>query len=68
MSKKTAVKKPQSAKAKAASMKNLAKHENAQNLRARLSDNGVVRMEGFVLGSSTVLLACFIGLFISKNL
>ena len=54
-------KKPQSAKARAASIKNLAKHEDAQNFMARLSDNNKVFTEGFVIGSVLMfLLACII--------
>ena len=55
-------KKPQSAKARAASIKNLAKHEDAQNLRAKLSDNKEMIGIGFVIGAVTVLIAAFIAL------
>ena len=52
----------QSAKAKAASQKNIDQWEKKQALMNRLSDNKEMITIGFVLGFVTCLLAAFIAL------
>jgi len=62
------MKKVQSAKARAASMKNLEDMEAKQAMKNRLSDNKEMILVGFVIGAVVMLLGGLIGYYISINL
>lgn len=59
-------KKPQTAKARAASKKNILDWENKQAMANRVSDNKSVALTFFVLGFVVCLLAAFLSLGIWK--
>jgi len=62
------MKKTQSAKARAASMKNLEDMEAKQAMKNRLSDNKEMLLVGFVIGSVVMLLGGLLGYYLSINL
>jgi len=62
------MKKTQSAKARAASIKNLEDMEAKQAMKNRLSDNKEMLLVGFVIGSVVMLLGGLLGYYLSINL
>ena len=56
----------QSAKAKAASQKNIDQWEKKQEIMHKLSDNKEMIGMGFVIGSLTVFLASILAIFIAN--
>jgi len=62
------MKKVQSAKARAASIKNLEDMEAKEAMKNRLSDNKEMLLMGFVIGAVVMLLGGLLGYYISINL
>ena len=62
------MKKVQTAKARAASIKNLEDAEAKQAMKNRLSDNKEIFLMGFVIGAVVMLLGGLLGYYISINL